>query len=426
MIAYVLPTRDRPDELARTLSAIAALPPHDAEVLVVDNASRTPAAAPASLSNQIPVRVLRQSTNLAASARNIAVNHTDASRRWIVMLDDDSHPLTPDHIDALRDQPGDVLAVQAEIWLTPPADQLQRALCASTGRISAEQSQLPAFTPSLRTGLARTHAAVEPPARTDPKREAGGLPEVFIGCGVAIRRDAFLHAQGYDHRFHYYAEEYDLAAKLIAQGGRIAFDRRFQVHHRKVQSNRSMNRILRRLVRNNAWVMRRFAPKDVLTAELRRTIARYAGIALKEHAELGYATGLFDLARTLHAQPRTPLSQEHWARFTGLTACREALQHAWTSRRFNTATLLSPGKNAHVVAHALAELGVRVVDQHATNVDADVAVIATLSPGPMLDAFDLLAPAADWIVRPWLVPDLRPQHHRVITADAALSANVAA
>jgi hypothetical protein len=39
-IAYIIPTHDRPEVLGRTLRALGALPRHDAELVLVDNASR--------------------------------------------------------------------------------------------------------------------------------------------------------------------------------------------------------------------------------------------------------------------------------------------------------------------------------------------------------------------------------------------------
>ena len=294
-IAYVLPTRDRPDTLARTIAGLAALPSHDAQVIVVDNASRTPPKLPIELDNGLPVTLLMRDTNEGAAARNAGANASDPSCEWIVMLDDDSHPMHAGHLAALRDAPRDVAAVQAEIFLplalpSPPSP---------TGEMSPKATE---------GALIR--------------RESGGLPEVFIGCGVAIRRAAFLAAGGYDPTFNYYVEEYDLAAKLMLAGYRISFDRRFQVLHEKTQAGRDMDLILRRLVRNNSWVMRRYAPRAVRPTEVCRTLARYGRIAIKEHAELGYAHGLLDLARTYLRQPHCEWPLEIWDRFTGKAAAR--------------------------------------------------------------------------------------------------------
>jgi GT2 family glycosyltransferase len=346
-IAYVLPTRDRPDTLARTIAGLSRLPRHDAQVIVVDNASRTPPKLPIELANGLPVTLLMRDTNEGAAARNAGALAADPSCEWIVMLDDDSHPVDVGGaglLDALRDAPSDVGAVQAEIFL----------------RDVKEQEGIKAS-----------------------RHEAGGLPEVFIGCGVAIRREAFLATGGYDPSFNYYVEEYDLAAKLMLAGMRITFDRRFGVVHEKTQAGRDMDVILRRLVRNNAWVMRRYSPRNERAREVRRTIARYGRIAIKERAELGYARGLLDLAGTYFSQPRREMPREVWDRFTGKAAAREALAAAHAAKPFASAAIVDAGKNEHIVREVLREMGVRII---AREEDADALVIGTLSPGPVLDA----------------------------------------
>ncbi len=376
MISYVLPTRNRPECLARTLAALGSLPPHDAEVIVLDNASSIPVPVPSTLANGLVARCIRRASNEGAAARNTGAAASDPASTWIVMLDDDSHPMDIRFLDALQEQPRDVAAVCAEIFLAP----------CDSGRIV---------------------------------RESGGLPEVPIGCGVAYRRDAYLaaavpglqHVHGYDPRFGFYAEEYDLAARLMLAGGRISLDRRFAVLHEKTPAGRSMDTILRRLVRNNAWVMRRYAPDAACATEVRRTIARYARIAWKERASLGYAAGLVQTLATLATQPRLAMGATTWDRFTGKSACRRALLRAWGDRRFASAMIAAPGKNEHVVRETLAEMGVSIVDHDDR---AEAIVIGTLSPGPALDALELLKDDAR-VIAPWA---MSPGHAEPLTRES--------
>ena len=238
-VSFIIPTHNRPAELARTLNKLDALDIDDAcaEVIIADNCSDKPESANCSLATHI----IRLDVNLGAAARNRAADRAQGD--WLVMLDDDSSPLDgPGMLAALEGAPDDAAVVMADIHL-------------DNGR----------------------------------GRERGGLPEVFIGCGVAIRREAFMDAGGYDHRFGYYAEEYDLAARLLLAGERVVFDPRFVVEHRKVAAGRDMNLIFERLVRNNAWVAQRYAPDAQRRALLRRDRARYRSIAGKEHAPAGFA-----------------------------------------------------------------------------------------------------------------------------------------
>lgn len=354
MLSYIIPTRNRPEMLLRTVEAVGRLSPDahasagGAEVIVVDNASDAPVRLPLSLPNGVRTRTIRLRRNLAAAGRNVGA--AEARGEWLVMLDDDSHPIDTGFIAALREAPADVAAVGAEITL----------------------------------------------ARGE--REAGGLPEVIIGCGAAIRSDAFASAGGYDPAFHYYAEEYDLCARFILGGMRVVHDRRFRVLHAKTDQRRNMRTILRRLVRNNGWVAARYAPDGRRRDELRETVRRYGAIAQKERARAGYAVGMAELAATLPWQRRTPMNDEQFARFTGLAAAREGLSTSPDVMGAGCVAIVDEGKNAWAVREALDELGVRVVEDER---EADVVVIGTLSPGPMLDALERRAALGQRVVAAW-------------------------
>lgn len=368
MIAYVFPTRDRHDEVRRTLMAIEALGSHavvgGAEVIIADNASAIPLDVPGALRNGIPVRVLERATNEAAAARNACVRAASPLVDWIVMLDDDSAPLDAGFFEAIREAAPEVAAIQARITLPSEGGRGVR-------------------------------------------HESGGLPEVFIGCGVAIRRRVFEELGGYDAAFDYYAEEYDLAARMIGAGYRVGFDARFRVMHRKVQSHRDFGRIIRRLVRNNGWVQARYAPAADVMGDLWETVSRYARIAWKEKAVGGYLAGVGDLLATITDQARSPLSREQYDRWTGLTHAREAVRMAMVERPFATAAVVAPGKNVKLITRALREHGIAAelvgTDQEAIAERAEVIVIGTLSPGPMIDAAEeaRLRYPGKRIVLPW-------------------------
>lgn len=352
MIGYVAPTRNRPERVRALLEAIERLGPHRAEVVLVDNASAEPIRAPSMLSTGVAVRVIRLERNRAAAARNDGVLALDPSCEWVVMLDDDSAPVDLGFLPALRRQGGDVAAVMADIHLP-------------------------------RAGA----------------REQGGLPEVFIGCGVAIRREAFLACGGYDAAFGYYAEEYDLSAKLLIAGWRVAFEPEFRVDHLKVLEGRDMDLILHRLVRNNGWVMQRYAPEWARSASLADVKSRYKRIAEREWALPGYGRGLRELNKTLWVQERTPMARELWDRFTGFAAAHAALCAAQDRSPFRTAALIRPGKHAGEVVRAIEASGARVIDDVE---EAEALVLGTLSPGPLIDA--AMECSGDLrVVAPWSV-----------------------
>lgn len=387
MISYIIPTHNRPEHLALTLGVLGRLSRADheriggAEVIVVDNASRFPPTPPKQLANGLPVHLLLRGRNDGAAARNAAARH--ASGEWLIMLDDDSHPMDTGFIDELIDVPADVAAIGAEIFL--PSRPLEPWPRSTAGAASGR---------SINT------------------RESGGLPEVFIGCGVAMRRSVFLdpflgdtastelNGAGYDPAFNYYAEEYDLAARMILAGFRVTHSRNFRVLHHKVSTGRDMHTILRRLVRNNAWVEQRYAPEADRRAAVQRVVSRYRAIAEKENALEGYLLGLGDLDDTLDAQTRLPMNAEQYDRFTGVAAARSHLAQLLCGLGARTAAIVEPGKNEWAVRRAIEHIGITLT---ADTDSADALVIGTLSPGPMLDAAERLsaAGASKPVVTPW-------------------------
>jgi len=367
MISYLLPTRNRPDRLAATLEALGRLsaaahgPVGGAEVLIVDDASAVPVEPEPVLRNGMPVRVLRRRRREGAAARNAAA--AAARGEWIVMLDDDSHSLDEAAVSVVADAAEDVAAIGAEILLP------------------------------------------------DGRHEDGGLPEVFVGCGAVIRRQAFLELGGYDPSFHYYAEEYDLCARLLQAGWRIIHDWRLRVRHERDAVGRDMNMILHRLVRNNGWVMQRYAPEPQRQAALAEVIGRYRRIAERERALAGYEQGLAELNATLPSQPRRPMDEVLWDRFTGLAHARAALHHE-PALRAQPVAIVDEGKNAWVIRQALDELSqCRITDER----QAQVWVIGTMSPGPMMDAWARRRREHRRIIRPW----------RLAGASVAVDAGVA-
>lgn len=363
MIGIVIPTRNRPGRLQQTLERIGRLPVVEmgpgACVVVVDNDSDDMLETPARLASGLPVRLERLPANLGAAARNVGAR-VAGDVEWLVMLDDDSAPLDAGFVRRLWSAPADVAALAADITLP------------------------------------------------DGRREVGGLPEVFVGCGAAIRRRAFLAAGGYDGSFGYYVEEYDLCARLLLDGWQVRYEPWFRIRHERERRERDMDRILRSLVRNNGWVIQRYAPEGERRRELRMMRARYRQIAAKERALGGFGRGLVELRQTIAAQRRRPMPDDLWARFTGLSAARAGIGAAIAraGRPIRTAAVVDEGKQAHLIRRAMAERGIAEVSVEAS---PDAIVIGTLSPGPMLDACArrMASPGQPAVIAPWRAADDR-------------------
>jgi hypothetical protein len=175
----------------------------------------------------------------------------------------------------------------------------------------------------------------------------------------------------------------------------VVLDRRFAVLHEKTAAGRDMDRILGRLVRNNGWVIDRYAPDDQRGWHLSHTIERYGAIAAKEGARAGYELGLAEFRATVGARARRPMPAALWDRFTGLASARASLLAAHARAPLGRCTVVAGGKNEWAVRLALAELA--AADRRVLAADspdgAETLVVGTLSPGPMLDAADALAHA---------------------------------
>ena len=334
-VSYITCTRNRPAELARTirqLDELHAHAPEQAEFVIADNASDTPVAASLPPS-RITVRVVSLPQNMAAAARNHAAAH--ATHDWLVMLDDDSAPKDLGYLNVLARARDDTAVVMADVTLP------------------------------------------------DGSRERGGLPEVFVGCGAAIRKRALLDVGGYDPQIFFAAEEPDLCARLIAAGWRAEFSPWFRVLHHKTTTNRDMDRMLRLLTRNQGMIVERTTPDADLRFLRRDHIRRCAWIATKENAVDGFRQGLAELRARRHTTRRDPMTRHHFEIFTGLHHAREAIEHGLAREPFATACLTHEGKHAWAVRRALEDAGVELID---SALHADRLVIATMSPGPMLDA----------------------------------------
>jgi GT2 family glycosyltransferase len=81
----------------------------------------------------------------------------------------------------------------------------------------------------------------------------------FIGCGVAFRRDALLRVGGHDPNFFIYADEWDLALRLIAAGFEIDREGTIVVRHRAAtQAGRTSQRLIVYTSRNEALMARKY------------------------------------------------------------------------------------------------------------------------------------------------------------------------
>jgi GT2 family glycosyltransferase len=197
-ITVVVATRDRRDQLMRTLARLQALPERPA-VIVVDDASRDGTLA--QVARDAPwARVVALPTSRGAGARNAGAAAADTP--YVAFADDDSWyaPGALTRAAAALDADSGLAGVAARILVGP--DEREDPVCAAMRR-----SPLP------------------------PRPD--GAPTVlgFLACGVVLRRDAFLAVGGFDGRLGVGGEEELLAMDLAAAGWRLAYRDDVVAHH---------------------------------------------------------------------------------------------------------------------------------------------------------------------------------------------------
>lgn len=260
-VTVVVATRDRREELLRTLRELARLPER-LPVIVVDNAS-SDGTADAVRAQHPSVEVVRLDRNLGAAGRTQGVRR--ARTRYVAFADDDSWWA-----------PGALARAAAVLDAHP-----RLALLAATTLVG-EQERLDPVTAQLAAA----------PLGTEPDLPG---PSVlgFLACSAVVRRDAYLQVGGFEELLLISCEESLLAVDLAAAGWGLAYVADVVAHHHP-SVHRGPRRAQRVLSRRNellvAWL--RLPVRDALRATA--TVLR-ASAADAEQREV--------LARLLRALP---------------------------------------------------------------------------------------------------------------------------
>lgn len=201
-VSVVIPTRGRPEPLARCLAALArqTLPAPAFEVIVVDDAS--PVAVDPAISQRLPMAatVLRVPHGGPAAARNRGVEQADGA--VVAFTDDDCEP-----------EPGWLATLLATLQSTSAPGAGGRVVNALPQNRYAEASQL------LVSFLCEYYNG-----------PAGA--RFFTSNNLAFRRDAFISAGGFDECYQYAAgEDRELCDRFAARNTPLAYAADAVVRH---------------------------------------------------------------------------------------------------------------------------------------------------------------------------------------------------
>lgn len=233
-VTVVIVTRDREDELHRTLSRLTALPERP-PVIVIDNRSKDGATREARA--RFPgVRVVPLPANYGAAGRTVGARL--AGTPYVAFCDDDS-------------------------WWEPGA------LVEVADRLDGD--------PGI--GLVAGHVLVGPAGADDPTSvlmAAGALDEHlqpsplgprgvtgFLACAAVVRRTAFLAAGGFEANFGIGGEE-ELVSLDLAEGGWKLVYAPSAIAHHYPSVHRSSGHRRRLLLRNSLLTaLLRYSPATV-------------------------------------------------------------------------------------------------------------------------------------------------------------------
>ena len=291
-VTVVVITRNRRDEVLRTLDAMTSLP-DGAPIVVADNAS-TDGTADAIATLFPRVSLLRCDRNLGALARNLAVRQVLTP--YVAFCDDDT-----------RWQPG---------ALTRAADVLDAypGLASVTGRCLVEPDLVEdPITPELRDSPVAGPDWLPGPA----------LLGVMAGL-TTFRVEAFRQVGGFSPRLWFGGEEELLAIDLAAHGWWMCWDPDIVIHHAP-STSRDPRRRRQLGIRNTLWTL--WLRRSVRSAA-RRTLD-ILGSAPKDAATFGAVLeALRGLPWALSERRVVPAAVER-----GLRSLEESQRHS-PARRY--------------------------------------------------------------------------------------------
>ncbi len=301
----IFPTFNRPRDVVTTLSRLQRNITVEYEVIVLDN---SPQPMSLKLRNNEHYHFLGR--NAGTAARNIGIQHARAP--YILMLDDDSHPL-PNSL---------------ELTL----DKLRKSPDHIAGLIGNIQSP-------------------------DGSRRSSLLPTVFHGCGVAFKTDIIQNIKGgYPENFCFYGEEYWLTLLLYKKGYRLIHGDELKIMHRLSKKERSIAKIFYYLVRNNAILWDKFVPDQYLEKVNFDTNRRYELIAKKEGVIDAYEDGRNDALRARGKKKK--LTKKQFMDFSFISRFQDVLKRC---NSFSKVVLCGCGKFPNLWANHLRSNGVKDV-----------------------------------------------------------------
>jgi len=295
-VAICITTRNRRDELARTLRALTHLEPAPDEILVaVDGSNDGTLELLREAYPQVQALIHEQARGSIPSRNELAA----ACRSDIFLsLDDDSYPLEKDFISRLR------LLFAARPRL-------------AVATFPQRSDEFPASLTAADLG---------------PSQFVGS----YVNSGGAIRRSVFEDLGGYPAFFFHAYEEPDFALRCLAAGWQVWCESSLTIRHHFTGTQRDEIRTHHRHARNELWSVLLRCPAPQLAGVALFRIARQFGYAWTRGFDWAIREPAWWLAALRGLSPclreRQPLPWEKYRAWMELVRTPLASEKEWAAK----------------------------------------------------------------------------------------------
>jgi GT2 family glycosyltransferase len=298
--SIVVLTFNRNYLLERLLADLRVFAQSKAQIIVVDNASETPASAVTQAHPE--VTLIRAPKNLGAAGRNLGIDV--ATGDVVVCLDDDVYELSRDALDRLEEIFADKSIGAVNFKVTEEG----------TGRIVNWVH----------------HRSVE--------EYSGKMFETYeiTEGAVAFRRSTLMRTGGYWEEFFLSHEGPDLAFRIMNEGARVIYSPALRVTHAFAPEGRAPWRKYYYDTRNTFWLAARNLPLIYGWRLVTRQSLAMLLYALRDGHAIWWAKGLRDglLGMRVAFAQRRVLSQEAMRRVRTIDTFRPPLIYMLRRRLF--------------------------------------------------------------------------------------------
>jgi len=272
-VSIVILSWNRKQQLQNTLQNVLTIPYQNLEIIVIDNASTD--GSPKMVRDAFPsVCLIQLPANIGIAGWN--AGFTNATGKYIVVLDDDSYPKN----DAIE-------------------------------RMVAE------FERDHTLGIVAFHVIDPESGRSENGKRIEvlkpyGLRDIlFIGCGAGIRSEVITKVGGFTERYFLYMHEMEFSARVLASGYSIKLFPDIIVYHAKSYFTGSIAKRMYYDTRNGSYYFFKYFPLHRAVLIGGRHLVRQFLIAHRHRMVKQWIKGFIDFARAIPAtfSERTALNK---------------------------------------------------------------------------------------------------------------------